>query len=116
MDTLGAMGFAHAVSGHYYGFFFTKSTYVLHYLMLLFAWSWDLGSACFAVTQWVGGLEGIQYQDEFQAHAALSFIQFIFMMITLIVFLVKSPMPNDDDENTSSGTSGAGAAIPLASG
>jgi len=109
----GAMGFAHAVSGHYYEFFHTKSTYVLHYLMLLFALSWDLGSACFAVTQWIGGLENVQEQPEFQAHASLSFIQFFFMLSTLIVFLVKSPMPNDDDDSKSADTNTANTAISL---
>jgi len=108
--TWGAMGFAAAVSGHYYGFFFTKSTYMLHFLMLLFALSWDMGSAAFAVTQWVGGLDQIPNQDEFQAHASLSFIQCIFMIITLIVFLAKSPMPNEDDENTNTSST---PAIPL---
>jgi len=112
----GAMGFAAAVSGHYYGFFFTKTTYVLHYLMLLFALSWDFGAGGFSVSQWVAGGLGTG-ADEWQAHAALSFIQFWFMLTTLIVHLAKAPMPNDDDENTtgtaaSAGTGGS-AAIPL---
>jgi len=105
----GAMGFAHAVSGHYHGFFATKSTYVLHYLMLLFAVSWDLGSAGFAVTQWIGGLDDIEEQSEFQAHAALSFIQFFFMLATLIVHVTRA-MPNDDDDSSSTD---ANNAVPL---
>jgi len=99
----GAMGFATAVSGHYMGFFNSKSTYILHYLMLLFALSWDLGSACYSVTQWIGGLDGVSGGQQYQAHAALSFIQCILMIVSLVVHLVVSPMPNDDDANESGG-------------
>jgi len=116
----GVLGMAIAAAAHAHAYYFTKSTYNLMYFMILFAFAFDFGAAGFAVSQWIGGVAGPSGDvSEAQAIAALGFIQAVFMLIWLIVFLTKYEVPSDDDENENGGAAAANTttttneAIPL---